>query len=252
MALTDKQRRFVDEYLVDLNATQAAIRAGYSAKRADAIGHENLRKPEVAAHLAERQQALQERTEITQEMVLKRWWEIATADPNDLVQYRRYCCRHCWGIDHAYQWTEAEYEKAQREAESEGKESPDCNGGFGFDMNRAPHPECPECGGNGFGKMHVNDTRKLAGGARLLYAGVKSGKDGLELKMHDQMKALEAVARHIGMFPTKVELTGKDGGPVKHQNMPPDLSNLSDDELANLEAIAAKLGQSAGPERNSG
>lgn len=47
--LTPKQERFVAEYLVDLNATQAAIRAGYSAKRADALGYENLRKPEIAA-----------------------------------------------------------------------------------------------------------------------------------------------------------------------------------------------------------
>lgn len=44
MALTAKQRRFVEEYLVDLNATQAAIRAGYSSKTAASIGEENLRK----------------------------------------------------------------------------------------------------------------------------------------------------------------------------------------------------------------
>lgn len=43
--LTEKQQRFVDEYLIDLNATQAAIRAGYSVKTADAIGCENLTKP---------------------------------------------------------------------------------------------------------------------------------------------------------------------------------------------------------------
>ena len=45
MALTDKQRRFVEEYIIDLNATQAAIRAGYSKKTADVIGAENLAKP---------------------------------------------------------------------------------------------------------------------------------------------------------------------------------------------------------------
>ncbi|MFR7383035.1 MAG: terminase small subunit, partial [[Clostridium] leptum] len=43
--LTAKQQRFVDEYLIDLNATQAAIRAGYSEKTAFSIGTENLRKP---------------------------------------------------------------------------------------------------------------------------------------------------------------------------------------------------------------
>ena len=48
MALTDKQAKFVDEYLIDLNATQAAIRAGYSAKTADRIGPELLGKTCVA------------------------------------------------------------------------------------------------------------------------------------------------------------------------------------------------------------
>ena len=53
--LTDKQRTFVAEYLVDLNATQAAIRAGYSARNADKIGPELLGKTRVAAVIAEEQ-----------------------------------------------------------------------------------------------------------------------------------------------------------------------------------------------------
>lgn len=53
MALTAKQQRFVEEYLIDLNATQAAIRAGYSIKTAHSIGHENLSKPEISARIAE-------------------------------------------------------------------------------------------------------------------------------------------------------------------------------------------------------
>lgn len=71
MTLTAKQQRFVDEYLIDLNATQAAIRAGYSAKRADAIGYENLRKPEVAAAVEAAMQDRAKRTEITQDYVLQ-------------------------------------------------------------------------------------------------------------------------------------------------------------------------------------
>ena len=47
MALTRKQQQFVLEYLVDLNATQAAIRAGYSSRSAYSIGEENLKKPEL-------------------------------------------------------------------------------------------------------------------------------------------------------------------------------------------------------------
>ena len=52
--LTAKQKRFCDEYLIDLNATQAAIRAGYSAKTAGAIGTENLQKPSIKAYIDER------------------------------------------------------------------------------------------------------------------------------------------------------------------------------------------------------
>jgi len=49
--LTAKERTFVEEYLVDLNGTQAAIRAGYSARSAAVIAHENLRKPKIALAL---------------------------------------------------------------------------------------------------------------------------------------------------------------------------------------------------------
>jgi len=53
--LTDKQQRFVDEYLIDLNATQAAIRAGYSEKTADSIGLQLLRKTQVVEAIEEAQ-----------------------------------------------------------------------------------------------------------------------------------------------------------------------------------------------------
>jgi phage terminase small subunit len=69
--LTDKQQRFVDEYLIDLNATQAAIRAGYSEKTASKIGSENLLKPEIQKYISERIQIRTERTEVTQDYVLK-------------------------------------------------------------------------------------------------------------------------------------------------------------------------------------
>ena len=71
MALTPKQGRFVQEYLVDLNATAAAKRAGYSEKTAYSIGQENLKKPEIQNAIQEAKIALQKRTEITQEMVIK-------------------------------------------------------------------------------------------------------------------------------------------------------------------------------------
>lgn len=54
MALNERQKRFCDEYLIDLDGTKAAIRAGYSEKTAYSIGSENLRKPELRAYIDER------------------------------------------------------------------------------------------------------------------------------------------------------------------------------------------------------
>lgn len=69
--LTRKQKRFIQEYLIDLNATQAAIRAGYSKKTAGVIGDENLKKPYIAKAIEESQQKRCERIELNQDYVLK-------------------------------------------------------------------------------------------------------------------------------------------------------------------------------------
>jgi phage terminase small subunit len=114
-----KQRRFVEEYLVDLNGTQAAIRAGYSKHTAQVIASENLSKPMIAAAIAKRHQALSERTEITQEAVLKELAKI------------------------------------------------------------------------GFAEIPSDDIR-----------------------VSDKLNALVSIGRHLGMFPSKVEVTGRNGGPV--------------------------------------
>ena len=60
--MTPKQKRFCDEYLIDTNATQAAIRAGYSEKTAYSIGEENLKKPELRAYIDERLEEIQSKT----------------------------------------------------------------------------------------------------------------------------------------------------------------------------------------------
>ncbi len=71
MSLTPKQQLFVAEYLLNLNATQAAVRAGYSKKTAYSVGHENLKKPEVAAPIQEAMEARSERTGVTQDQVIE-------------------------------------------------------------------------------------------------------------------------------------------------------------------------------------
>ena len=87
MALNAKQRRFVDEYLVDLNATQAAIRAGYSSKTAAVIGGENLRKPYIQEAISERMKDRELRTEITQDKVLKELAKIGFSDIRKAVKW---------------------------------------------------------------------------------------------------------------------------------------------------------------------
>lgn len=87
MALTAKQQRFVDEYLIDLNATQAAIRAGYSANTAEQQASRLLTNVKVRAYLAERQSARAGRVEITQDMVLKELAKIGFSDIRKVVRW---------------------------------------------------------------------------------------------------------------------------------------------------------------------
>lgn len=69
--LTAKQQRFCDEYLIDLNATQAAIRAGYSKKTAKVIGAENLSKPYLKAYIQQRMAEKEKELIADQDEVLK-------------------------------------------------------------------------------------------------------------------------------------------------------------------------------------
>ena len=87
MALTAKQQRFVDEYLKDLNATQAAIRAGYSAKTARSISNENMTKPDIQAAIAKGMQDRSGRTQITQDMVLQELAKIGFSDIRKVVRW---------------------------------------------------------------------------------------------------------------------------------------------------------------------
>ena len=83
--LTDKQQRFVDEYLIDLNATQAAIRAGYSAKTADRIGPELLGKTCVSEAISRKMAARSRRTGVNAERVVLELAKVAFVNISDLV-----------------------------------------------------------------------------------------------------------------------------------------------------------------------
>ena len=86
--LTPKQQKFVSEYLVDLNATQAAIRAGYSPKTANRIGPQLLVKNCISEALQEARERQQARTEITADMVLRELKAIALDDADDMTNSR--------------------------------------------------------------------------------------------------------------------------------------------------------------------
>lgn len=83
--LTKKQQRFVEEYLIDLNATQAAIRAGYSVQTAYSIGDENLKKPEINNAIAKEMAERSKRTGINQDRVVLELAKIAFLNLADVI-----------------------------------------------------------------------------------------------------------------------------------------------------------------------
>lgn len=85
MALTDKQDMFCREYLIDLNATQAAIRAGYSAKTANRTASENLSKPDIQSRIAELKAQRNDLVGINATYVLNRLVEIDQMDVLDIL-----------------------------------------------------------------------------------------------------------------------------------------------------------------------
>lgn len=87
MNLTEKQRRFADEYLIDLNATQAAIRAGYSVQSAKEIASENLSKPNIREYIEQRLAEHSRRTGANQERIMRELARIAFLNPVEIANF---------------------------------------------------------------------------------------------------------------------------------------------------------------------
>ena len=151
MTLTAKQQRFVEEYPIDFNATQAAIWAGYSKKTAHVIGPENLGKPAISAAIAKAQKELSERSKLDIEAIRDRLSKMILADPNELSSIVVSACRYCHGEDHAYQWkTDGEYQRALdkwtvADPKKRTLNPPINEGGVGYSWKLAPNDNCPEC-----------------------------------------------------------------------------------------------------------
>lgn len=84
-ALNERQKRFIAEYLIDLNATQAAVRAGYSQKTAYSMGQRLLKKVEIQDEIQKAMRQRQERTEINQDYVIEKLKEIAEMSASDMA-----------------------------------------------------------------------------------------------------------------------------------------------------------------------
>lgn len=217
MALRGRQQRFVNEYLIDRNGARAYIRAGYKVKNegvAAVMASRLLRDDKVKKAIEAGEAELAERNKITQDKVLNRLWEMATADPNELTRYTRVNCRFCWGIDHNFQWTVGEFKRAIQHAHDTNAPEPKCEGGLDFDRLKAPNPDCPECRGEGVGYTYIADTTRVSDQAKLLYAGIKESQHGIEIKMNDQVAALIKAGQHIGMFKDRVELGNDPENPL--------------------------------------
>lgn len=204
---------FVQEYIIDLNGTQAAIRAGYAAGSAHVTAARLLSDDKVKALIKAAMDARAERTGITQDKVLQRWWDIASADSTELSAVHIRCCRHCYGDNHQHQWIDVAEFEAECALAAEGEEPGD-DGGFGYNPTRPPIPACPKCFGQGFPHVQLADTRNLSPAARLLFDTAKETKYGIEIKIQDRSKALEHIARHLGMFNDKINLGVDPESPI--------------------------------------
>ncbi len=230
--MTEQQISFVEEYLIDLNRTAAYKRAGYKGEGNTAYVNASrmLRNAKVSRAVQDAMDARSKRTQISQDSVLKWWWDIATADATQLTELHRYCCRYCWGFGHNYQWRDmVEFEEKRLEAAERKQREPNDTGGYGYDAQVDPNPECPRCNGLGLSRPVFHDTRDATGAARRLFAGIKEGKFGMEIIMRNQDDALKMVAQHLGMLKSKTEISGPDGGPIKTET-----TNLTPDEAAEL------------------
>lgn len=83
--MTKKQKMFIEEYLIDLNATQAAIRAGYSPSTAKDIGCENLAKPNIRAHIDQALAERSKRTGVNADRVVEELAKVAFVNASDII-----------------------------------------------------------------------------------------------------------------------------------------------------------------------
>lgn len=174
--LTAKQQMFCDEYLIDLNATQAAIRAGYSAKNAGKIGPELLGKTRIQNYINIRKKERTRRTELSQDNVLKELAYIAFCDVTDYTKV---------------------IEK-ELMVEIDGTMCKILDEDGNPVMYKTVEPVLTD---------ELTDEQKKA------LAVIQKGRDGFVIKPYDKIRALELLGKHMGMFTEKVEVSTENNNP---------------------------------------
>ncbi len=139
--------------------------------------------------------------------VIKQLWGVVNANSDELTSYQRVNCRHCHGVEHNHQWIDGEEfahavavvmsANASAKPNQKQKPLPNDEGGYGYRLAGHTNEHCPKCQGEGTERLYIADTRKLSPNARMLYAGVRKTKEGIEIKQHDKMTALLALAKHF-------------------------------------------------------
>ena len=190
--LTPKQQRFIEEYLIDLNATQAAIRAGYSAKTARAIGCENLAKPNIQEAIAKAKLERSEATKIDAEWVLRQ-----------AVELHRRCMQEIRPALHP---------KTRRQMK-------DGDGNLLFTLNAAAASRALELIGKHVGVGAFKDRLEVNADAEIIER-LQAGRRRVGLPPHEDVKPVAKLPRPSpGPMPVEIERE-PDPKPAKRKPKP--------------------------------
>lgn len=243
--LTAKMVAFSEHYYRYRNATQAYKHAfdaaGSSYETCRNEGSRLLADPRIQRALKERYKLGSAETGVDIAWLLNHFLTIAMADPRELIGLKVGCCRFCWGEGHGYQWREREYLEQLAQVETQIMQAsragadtsafayPDPAGGLDFNATLPPHPDCPQCHGEGVERFVPRDTDTLSDQALLLYGGVKvKPNGGYEIIIADRAKAAELAGRILGAFTDKVKISGVVG----HMHAVADLRKIDPQEAA--------------------
>lgn len=248
MKITLKVQQFIDLIVDGKSSLTEAYEQSFDCSRMKRptiaqLAWKLSRDPVVSDEIERRRAEARERSIISVSDVANEFARVAFSDPGAIVQHRRLCCRFCYGVAHEYQWKNGkEYDEAVRIWEDDeakrlavkGKKTrprarPDESGGYGFEFNRPPHAQCPECMGEGKPDVFIVDTTRLTPEQRRTIERIRVTKDGVEVRLHNTMDALAKVGQMLGGFKQTVVLQNPDGTPVQGA---PTLVTLSPEDAA--------------------